>query len=165
MVNYIPGKVTWEDGVMGNEQQPIWRRAATHTLHTSLILKASLEERLHEQTGLLLADNEALLHLETEGSLLRMSEIAHRLILSRGGTTKVVDRLEEMGLAERRPDLEDRRATTVSITAAGRQARIEARQVIDAILEEMWAAHLNDEEARLLVDIMDRVAKANRGEG
>jgi len=150
---------------MGNEQQPIWRRAATHTLHTSLILKASLEERLHEQTGLLLADNEALLHLETEGSLLRMSEIAHRLILSRGGTTKVVDRLEEMGLAERRPDLEDRRATTVSITAAGRQARIEARQVIDAILEEMWAAHLNDEEARLLVDIMDRVAKANRGEG
>ena len=150
---------------MGNEQQPIWRRAATHTLHTSLILKASLEERLHEQTGLLLADNEALLHLETEGSLLRMSEIAHRLILSRGGTTKVVDRLEEMGLAERRPDLEDRRATTVSITAAGRQARIEARQVIDVILEEMWAAHLNDEEARLLVDIMDRVAKANRGEG
>ena len=110
---------------MGDEQQPIWRRAATHTLHTSLILKASLEERLQEETGLLLADNEALLHLEMEGSLLRMSEIARRLILSRGGTTKVVDRLEAMGLVERQPDPDDRRATIVSITAAGREARAE----------------------------------------
>jgi DNA-binding MarR family transcriptional regulator len=150
---------------VGDEHQPIWRRAATHTLHTSLILKASLEERLQRETGLLLADSEALLHLEMEGSLLRMSEIAHRLILSRGGTTKVVDRLEEMGLVERQPDPGDRRATIVSITAAGRKARADARRVIDAILEEMWAAHLTDEEARLLVDIMDRVAKANRGEG
>lgn len=154
----------WEDGAVGDEHQPIWRRAATHTLHTSLILKASLEERLHQETGLLLADNEALLHLETEGSLLRMSEIAHRLILSRGGTTKVIDRLEEMGLVERRPDPADRRATIVSITAAGREARAGARRVIDSILEEMWAAHLTDAEAELLVDIMDRVAKANRGE-
>ncbi len=155
----------WEDGVVGDEHQPIWRRAATHTLHTSLILKASLEERLQQQTGLLLADSEALLQLEMEGSLLRMSEIAHRLILSRGGTTKVVDRLEEMGLVERQPDPDDRRATIVSITDAGRKARAAARRVIDAILEEMWAAHLTDEEARLLVDIMDRVATANRGEG
>ena len=154
----------WEDGAVGDENQPIWRRAATHTLHTSLILKASLEERLHEQTGLLLADNEALLHLEKEGSLLRMSEIAQRLILSRGGTTKVIDRLEEMGLVVRRPDPKDRRATTVSITAAGRQAQAEARRVIDTVLEEMWAAHLTDEEAGLLVEIMDRVARANRGE-
>ena len=155
----------WEDGAVGDENQPIWRRAATHTLHTSLILKASLEERLHEHTGLLLADNEALLHLEKEGSLLRMSEIAQRLILSRGGTTKVVDRLEEMGLVERRADPDDRRATIVSITDAGRNARAEARLVIDSILEEMWAAHLTEEEAELLVDIMDRIAKANRAEG
>lgn len=150
---------------MGDEHQPIWRRAATHTLHTSLILKASLEERLHEQTGLLLADSEALLQLETEGSLLRMSEIARRLILSRGGTTKVVDRLEEMGLVERHPDPDDRRATIVSITATGREARLAARRAIDAILEEMWAAHLTNEEAQLLVEVMDRVLKANRGEG
>jgi len=129
-----------------------------------LILKASLEERLQEETGLLLADNEALLNLATEGSLLRMSEIARRLILSRGGTTKVIDRLEEMGLVERQPDADDRRATVVSITAAGRDAMAAARKVIDATLEQMWAAHLSDEEAQVLVDVMDRVLKANRGD-
>ena len=58
---------------MGEQDHPIWRRAAAHTLHASLILKASLEERLQEETGLLLADNEALLNLSAEGSLLRMS--------------------------------------------------------------------------------------------
>lgn len=149
---------------MGKQEHPIWRRAAAHTLHSSLILKASLEERLQEQTGLLLADNEALLNLSTEGSLLRMSEIARRLILSRGGTTKVIDRLEEMGLVARSPDSEDRRATVVSITAAGREAMAAARKVIDATLEEMWAAHISDEEAQLLVDVLDRVLKANASE-
>ena len=149
---------------MEDEQQPIWRQAAAHTLHSSLILKASLEERLQEETGLLLADNEALLNLATEGSLLRMSEIAHRLILSRGGTTKVIDRLEEMGLVERQPDAADRRATVVSITTAGRDAMAAARKVIDANLERMWAAHLSDEEAQILVDVLARVLKANRGD-
>jgi DNA-binding MarR family transcriptional regulator len=147
--------------IVEKEQQPIWRRAAAHTLHSSLILKGSIEERLQEQTGLLLADNEALLNLSVEGSMLRMSEIARRLILSRGGTTKVIDRLEEMGLVERRPDPDDRRATIVSITTAGRDAMAAARKVIDATLEEMWAAHISDDEAQLLVDVMDRVLKAN----
>jgi DNA-binding MarR family transcriptional regulator len=129
-----------------------------------LLLKASLEERLQDETGLLLADNEALLNLSAEGSLLRMSEIAHRLILSRGGTTKVIDRLEEMGLVERSPDLGDRRATVVSITSEGREAIVAARKVIDATLEQMWAAHLSDEEAELLVKVMARVLEANHGD-
>ena len=145
---------------MGDQEQPIWRRAATHTLHASLILKAALEERLHDATGLLLADNEALLNLEARGPL-RMSQLAHSLVLSRGGTTKVIDRLEHMGLVGREPDPDDRRATTVSITAAGRDAKAEARKVIDETLESMWKAHINDAEAEIMVEVMDRVLAAN----
>ena len=48
-----------------------------------------------------------------------MSDIAHRLILSRGGTTKVIDRLETLGYVRRLPDPEDRRATVVEITGVG----------------------------------------------
>ncbi len=143
---------------MGNDQQPLWRRAATHTLHTSLLLKGMLEDSLIERAGLLFADNEALLHLAEES--LSMSEIADRLILSRGGTTKVVDRLEEMGYVTRRPNTEDRRATVVEITDAGRQARARARVVIDAELEDMWARHISDEEAKVLIEVADRVLRA-----
>ena len=95
--------------------KPLWRQAATHTLHTSLLLKAKMEERLQEETGLLLADNEALLNLSKQP--LRMSDIAHKLILSRGGTTKVIDRLEDLGYVARTPDPEDRRSTVATITA------------------------------------------------
>jgi DNA-binding MarR family transcriptional regulator len=143
---------------MGTDEQPLWRRAATHTLHTSLLLKGMIEDALVEKAGILFADNEALLHL-AEGPL-SMSEIADRLILSRGGTTKVVDRLEEMGYVSRRPNTEDRRATIVEITEAGDEARARARTVIDAELEDMWARHITDEEATVLIDVADRVLRA-----
>jgi len=143
---------------MGTDEQPLWRRAATHTLHTSLLMKGMIEDALVEKAGILFADNEALLHL-AEGPL-SMSEIADRLILSRGGTTKVVDRLEEMGYVSRRPNTEDRRATIVEITEAGEEARARARTVIDAELEDMWARHITDEEATVLIDVADRVLRA-----
>jgi DNA-binding MarR family transcriptional regulator len=140
---------------MGHEDQPQWRQAAAHTLHTSLLLKAILEEQLQEQTGLLLADNEALLNLAAKP--LRMSDIAHRLILSRGGTTKVIDRLETLGYVRRLPDPEDRRATVVEITESGRKAMAGARAVIDEGLEATWAQHVTDEEAGVIIDVMKRV--------
>ena len=147
---------------MGHQDQPLWRQAAAHTLHTALFLKAILEEQLQEETGLLLADNEALLNLSAEP--LHMSDIAHRLILSRGGTTKVIDRLETLGYVERFPDPEDRRATVVEITDTGRKAMAEARVVIDRGLEETWARHITEEEATVIVDVMRRVLGDHLGE-
>ena len=149
--------VLWHTPGMGLDDQPLWRRAATHTLHASLLLKALLEDHLVENTGLLLADNEALLNLVAAEEPLRMSDIADRLILSRGGTTKVIDRLEDLGFVVRSPDPSDRRATVVEITASGREAVVQARAVIDERLRVIWADHVTDEEARTIVDVMDRV--------
>jgi DNA-binding MarR family transcriptional regulator len=146
---------------MGNETQPLWRRAAAHTLHTALVLKALLEERLQAETGLLLADNEALLNLAHSREPLRMSDIARRVILSRGGATKVIDRLEELGYVERAGAEDDRRVTVVGITSAGRHALTKARSVIDGVLKEAWAPHVDDADATVVVDVMDRVLRAN----
>lgn len=147
---------------MGDQQQPPWRQAATHTLHASLLIKAELEQRLHEETGMLLADNEALLNAGHADAPLRMSEIASRLVLSPGGATKVIDRLEKMGYVTRSPDPHDRRATVVEITAAGREAMTRNREIIDTGLRAVWADHVTDEEAQLIVEVMDRVAHARK---
>lgn len=148
---------------MGKDEQPLWRKSVTHMLHAALMLKADVEDRLQAETDLLLADNEALLNLAHSDEPLRMSDIAHRLILSRGGTTKVIDRLEERGYVARTPDPADRRATTVAITEEGRDALIRGRAVVDAALEELWAAHLSDDEAQAVLDVADRVLHSNRG--
>jgi len=82
---------------------------------------------------------------------------SHRLILGRGGTTKVVDRLEAMGLVERQPTrMIAGPASCPSPTPAARRGP--RRQVIDAILEV--GGFLSDEEAGLVVDNMDRMAKS-----
>lgn len=142
---------------MGHDDQPLWRRAAAHSLHASFLLKAKVEDALQAELGLLLADNEALLYVDHAETPPRMSEIAHRLILSPGGTTKVIDRLESMGYVTRHADPTDRRATVVELTSAGRRALAAARKVIDAELQTHWAGHVTDEEAAVVLAVMKRV--------
>lgn len=150
---------------MGDHDQPLWRRAATHTLHASLVIKAELEQRLAEETGMILADNEALLNVGHSDEPLRMSDIANRLVLSPGGATKVIDRLEEMGCVIRVPDPTDRRATLLQITDEGREAVSRNRKIIDEVLAAVWAEHVTDEEAQLIVGVMDRVMQARAASG
>jgi len=143
---------------MGHDQQPLWRQVASQTLHASFLLKGKIEEVLQRETGLLLADHEALLNLESAVEQpLRMSDIAQRLTLSPGGTTKVIDRMEALGYVARRADPNDRRATVVEITPEGRRAHARTRAVVDAELEAAWAGHMTESEARVIVNVMERV--------
>ena len=69
---------------------------------------------------------------------LNPTSLMEATMLSSGGITKRLDRLVEAGLAERRPDPDDRRGTLVRLTPKG-------RAVVDRALE----AHVANEE-RLL---------------
>ena len=60
----------------------------------------------------------------------RMSELAEWLTLSRGGITKLVDRLEEAGYLERVSCAEDRRALQAELTAAGEKYALAAGDVV-----------------------------------
>ena len=132
-------------------------------LHAALLLKAEVEDRLHAATGMLLADNEALLNLAHADSPMRMSDIAERLVLSRGGTTKVIDRLEESGLVGRATDPTDRRALVVQITPEGLAMLDKTRPVVDEALRELWARHLTDEEAGSVLSAVTKVHEGNTG--
>jgi DNA-binding MarR family transcriptional regulator len=69
---------------------------------------------------------------------LNPTELIRATLLSSGGLTKRIDRLEQAGLVARRPDPKDRRGTLVRLTHRG-------KRVVDRALE----AHLANEE-RLL---------------
>jgi DNA-binding MarR family transcriptional regulator len=77
--------------------------------------------------------------------------LARGLVMSTGGMTKRLDKLEAAGLVERSPDPSDRRGVLVSLTAKGLKR-------VDAAVEDHLAT-----EARLLEALNDREIRALNG--
>ena len=79
-----------------------------------------LERELQAEQRMALTDYDVLIQLAAaEDRRLRMSELADRLILSRSGVTRLVDRLEADGLVERVSCDTDRRGQWAALTDAG----------------------------------------------
>src|SRR5947208_2697592 len=93
---------------------------------------------------------------QPEGSM-RMQDLARSVLLSKSGVTRVVDRMEEAGLLERRSCAADRRGTYATVTKAGRAAFRRAMPVHLTGISEHFGRHLSVEEARVLRRALARV--------
>lgn len=84
-------------------------------------LMTSLDQALMETAGITAAQSGALYYLrESDGCL--FTELSNALGLDKSAITGLVDRLENKGLVERRITPSDRRAISIVITDAGREA-------------------------------------------
>jgi DNA-binding MarR family transcriptional regulator len=54
-----------------------------------------------------------------QGGHLNCSEIAERTLITKGGITKILDRLEARGLVTRMPSRDDRRSISIQLSAKG----------------------------------------------
>ncbi|MFN8148589.1 MAG: MarR family transcriptional regulator [Candidatus Nanopelagicales bacterium] len=83
-------------------------------------LEVRLGAQLEGAAGIPLGTFEVLLRLSRspEGAL-TMGELSRQLALTTGGITRLVDRLADAGLVERRPSPTDRRVQYAVITRAG----------------------------------------------
>jgi DNA-binding MarR family transcriptional regulator len=86
----------------------------------------------------------------------RMSELAEWLTLSRGGITKLVDRLQQAGYLERVNCTDDRRALQAELTPAGEAMLEEMRSVYAAELEQHLRI-LSPEEAEVISAALSKV--------
>lgn len=83
-------------------------------------VRRQLERELQAEQSLGLGEYEVLLLLaRADHRRLRMSELADRLVLSRSGVTRLVDRLETADLVERHSCETDRRGSWAMLTDAG----------------------------------------------
>jgi DNA-binding MarR family transcriptional regulator len=86
----------------------------------------------------------------------RMSELAAWLTLSRGGITKLVDRLEDAGYLKRVACSEDRRSLQAELTPAGERMLEEMRETY-ATEVGRHLSRLSADEAKLLTAALERV--------
>ena len=99
-----------------DREQEVWRRL----LAVDGMLRERLDQDLRTGHGLTLGDYGVLVHLsEAEDRSLRMSDLAGRLLLSRSGLTRRVDRLVRDGLVARRACPDDGRGSMAELTPAG----------------------------------------------
>ncbi len=69
-----------------------------------------------------------------------MTELSRDLNTDNSGITRAVDRLEKAGLVERKSSTGDRREYCVTITRAGIDETVHAREIIDAINHKISTA-------------------------
>ena len=60
----------------------------------------------------------------------RVIDIAEALSITIGGTSKLVDRIENAGWCKRSPNLDDGRSSTIKLTRAGRRLLTAARRTL-----------------------------------
>jgi DNA-binding MarR family transcriptional regulator len=112
-----PDEGTWicpEAGALAVLQQ--WHDLQTGVQRLTDTLYAELEAR----SGLAPSSFQALMFLLTvPGQTAPMNQLSQALGFSTAGTTKVVDRLADAGLVERRPSGSDRRVVFTALTSEG----------------------------------------------
>jgi DNA-binding MarR family transcriptional regulator len=110
--------------------------------------------------GLSLARTKVLLRLRERGPI-RLSVLAADFGLSPHSITDIVDGLERLGMAERRPDPTDRRAKLVAITDAGQAGLDVANATRQRLLTHIFGALSEADRAALLrlLDSLDEAAQ------
>lgn len=96
---------------------------------------------------------------------MKMGELAESLVITRGGLTKLVDRLIKAGLMERTFCETDRRVSYATLLPAGTEMLEEMRPVVVAELRSAFSAKLSVGEAEELRETLERVRTSACGQG
>lgn len=88
---------------------------------------------------------------------LRMQELAHHVLLSKSGLTRLIDRMEDQGLVRREASAADARGVNAVMTDGGLAALEAAVPAHKADLLDLVATVMDEQEARVMADLLGRV--------
>ncbi len=143
---------------LSEQELSAWRGLLA--VHATVI--AELEAQLRVEHDLQLSSYEVLMFLaDAEEERLRMAEIAGRVLLTRSGLTRLIDRLVELGLVERSHCDEDARGSFARLTDRGREKAQAARRTHLEGIRRVFLDRLGAREQRALGDAWTRVLGAS----
>ena len=147
MTSQAPGPFGLTEAQLG-----AWRGLLRVHAYVVAQQNADLEQRL----GLSVTEWEVLFALASApGEQRRIGDIAGIVLLTQGGVTRLVNRLETRGLLRRTPCPQDKRATLVQLTATGRDHYTRARPT--DLLPELFLDKLTAEQLAQLVSAWEAV--------
>ena len=130
-------------------------------IRLEIALWDQINTRLHQEHDLSLAFFESLYFIghSRDGSL-RVGDLARALRITVGATSKLVDRIEAAGLIRRELDADDRRASRVALTDAGKRKLADASKTYEAEMATVLDATLSTDEQQHLHDLVTRLLAA-----
>ena len=139
------------------ERLAVWREF----LEAHAVVVGALEAELDAEHALPLAWYDVLVSLsEAPDQQLRMQDLASRVLFSRSGLTRLVDRMVRDGLVRRERCDDDRRGMYAVLTASGARRLRDASGVHLRGVREHFDRHLSDSDIRALHRAMRKVLDA-----
>jgi DNA-binding MarR family transcriptional regulator len=119
-----------------------------------------LDEELRAEHDLSLAEYDALLTIaDAPGRRIRMRQLADRVILSKSGVTRLIDRLVLDGLAQRDACLSDARGAEAVLTTAGLDRLRRASRTHLRGIDEHFISAVNEADLAVIQRSMRAVAE------
>jgi DNA-binding MarR family transcriptional regulator len=134
--------------------------AAKKTLIRAGFLITNGANRPYHKFGLNLSQVDVLAALARSEAGLNCSEIAEATLITKGGITGVLDRLEARGLVQRIPSRDDRRSIRALLTEKGVEFCRELFLKLVDDSEEIFAKALKPEQTRQLTKLLTLLVRS-----
>jgi len=125
---------------------------------SALALLDVLDTELEREAGIPLRWYDVLVQLEESPEGIPMNALAERILYSKSGFTRVVDRMEEAGLVRRVRPQHDRRSILVVLTEKGIEMMGSARRYHRDGIERHFSQHLSEHEIKTLTRALEKIS-------
>jgi DNA-binding MarR family transcriptional regulator len=125
---------------------------------SALALLDVLDTALEREAGIPMRWYDVLVQLEETPEGIPMNALADRILYSKSGFTRVVDRMEEAGLVRRVRPEHDRRSILVVLTENGTEMMNRARRYHRDGIERHFSQHLSEQEIKALTRALEKVS-------
>jgi len=127
-------------------------------VESALALVDILDTELEQAVGISQRWYDVLVHLEESPEGIPMNELAERILYSKSGFTRVVDRMQEAGLVRRLRPEHDRRTIPIVLTDQGTQTLERARRHHRDGIQRHFSQYLTNADIKALTRALDKIS-------
>jgi DNA-binding MarR family transcriptional regulator len=127
-------------------------------IESALALVDVLDTELEQAAGISQRWYDVLVHLEESPEGIPMNELAERILYSKSGFTRVVDRMEAAGLVRRLRPEHDRRTIPIVLTDKGTETLERARRHHRDGIQRHFSQHLTNADVKALTRALEKIS-------